>query len=145
MLGIPQSGPGCSHVVCRQLSRVDGQLPSWMHRGPRGSKLRKQLWKAEADTVKVQMSLDTVRDESAGRLRVDRGGVWPVEVSCVLVEGEARWVLDELPAELSEQAYMWQREHALDGDGDWEQEWQCSGWRPGAEAVSYTHLTLPTT
>ena len=39
-----------------------------------------------------------------------------------MVEGEARWVLDELPAELSEQAYMWQREHALDGDGDWEQE-----------------------
>ena len=28
---------------------------------------------------------------------------------------------------------MWQREHALDGDGDWEQEWQCAGWRPGAE------------
>ena len=93
----------------------------------------KQLWKVEADTVKVQMSLDTVWDESAGRLRVDKGGVWPVEASCALVEGEARWVLDELPAELSEQAYMWQRERALDGDGDWEQEWQCSGWKPGVE------------
>jgi hypothetical protein len=34
----------------------------------------------------------------------------------VLVEGEERWVLDELPAQLSEQAYMWQREHELDED-----------------------------
>ena len=132
MLGIPQSGPGSSHVVCRQLSRVDGQPPSWLHRGLKESKLRRQLWRVETDTVEVQVSFDTVWDESAGRHRVDRGGVWPVVASCVLVEGEERWVLDELPAQLSEQAYMWQREHELDEDRDWEQEWQCSGWRPGA-------------
>ena len=50
-----------------------------------------------------------------------------------MVEGEERWVLDELPAELSEQAYMWQWEQGVDGDGNQKQEWQCSGWRPGAE------------
>ena len=83
--------------------------------------------------MKVQTSLDTVWDESAGRYRVDKGGVWPVVASFVLVDGEERWVLDELPAQLSEQAYMWQRENELDEDRDWEQEWQCSGWRPGAE------------
>jgi hypothetical protein len=52
-----------------------------------------------------------------------------------MVEGEERWVLDELPAELSEQAYMWQWEQGVDGDDDQRQEWQCSGWRPGAEEV----------
>ena len=41
MLMIPQSEPGCSHVVCRQLSRVGGQLPNWMNRGVKESKLRK--------------------------------------------------------------------------------------------------------
>ena len=40
MLGIPQPGPGRGHLVCRQLSRVDGQLPKWMHRGTSQSKLR---------------------------------------------------------------------------------------------------------
>ena len=54
------------------------------------------------------MTLDKVWDASAERWRVGKGGVWPVGASCVLVEGEERWVLDELPAELSEQAYMWQ-------------------------------------
>ena len=56
--------------------------------------------------MEVQMLLDKVWDASAGRLRVGKGGVWLVEASCVLVEGEERWVLDELPAELTEQAYM---------------------------------------
>ena len=110
MLGIPQSGPGSSHVVCKQLGRVKSQLPRWMGRGPSQSKLRRQLWKVEVyiGTVEVQMSLDKVWDASTGRLRVGKGGVWPVEASCVLVEGEESWVLDELPAELNarEQAYM---------------------------------------
>ena len=57
--------------------------------------------------MEVQMTLDTVWDASAGRWRVSKGGVWPVEASYVLVEGEKRWVLDQLPAELGEQAYMW--------------------------------------
>ena len=34
MLVIPQLGPGSVHVVCRQLGRVEGQLPRWMNRGP---------------------------------------------------------------------------------------------------------------
>ena len=51
------------------------------------------------------------------------GGVWPVEASCVLVEGEERWVLDEPPAELNEQAYMWQWEQGVDCDDTWRQEW----------------------
>ena len=55
-----------------------------------------------------------------------------MEASCVMVEGEERWVLDELPAELSEQAYIWQWEQGMDGDSDWRQVWLCSGWKPGA-------------
>ena len=51
----------------------------------------------------------------------------------MMVEGEERWVLDELPAEISEQAYMWQWEQGVDGDDSKGQEWQCSGWRPGAQ------------
>ena len=133
MLGIPQSGPGSNHVECRQLARVGGQLPKWMNRGPSQSELRRQLWKVEEATVEVQMTLDKVWDASAERWRVGKGGVWPVEASCVMVEGEERWVLDELPAELSEQAYMWQWEQGVDGNEDQRQEWQCSGWRPGAE------------
>ena len=41
-------------------------------------------------------------------------------------------VLDELPVELSEQAYIWQWEQGVDWDGTWRQEWMRSGWRPGA-------------
>ena len=90
------------------------------------------MWKAGEDTVEVQMTLDKVWDASAGRWRVSKGGVWPVESSCVLVEGEERCVLDQLPAELSEQAYMWQWEQGVDGDSNWRQEWLCSKWKPGA-------------
>ena len=55
-----------------------------------------------------------------------------MEASCVLAEGEERWVLDQQPAELSGQAYMWQWEQGVDWRGTWGQEWMCSGWRPGA-------------
>ena len=64
------------------------------------SRLKRQLWKVEEDTVEVQMTLDKVWDASAERWRVGKlykGGVWPVEASCVLVEGEEWWVLDVLP------------------------------------------------
>ena len=90
MLVIPQSGPGSKHVVCQQLGRVEGQLPGWMDRGPNQSKLRKQLWKVAEGNVEVQMTLDKVWDAPAERLRVGKGGVWPVEASCVMVEGEER-------------------------------------------------------
>ena len=95
--------------------------------------MRRQLWKVGEDTVEVQMTLDKVWDAPAERLRVGKGGAWPVEASCVMVEGEERWVLDELPAEISEQAYMWQWEQGVDGEDSKRQEWQCSGWRPGAQ------------
>ena len=62
----------------------------------------------DEDTVEVQMILDKVWDASAERWRAGTGEVWPVEARCVLVEGEEQWVLVELPAELNEQAYMWQ-------------------------------------
>ena len=51
----------------------------------------------------------------------------------MLVDGEERWVLDGVPAELSEQAYMWQREEGLDGSSTGRIDWSCSGWKPGAE------------
>ena len=41
-------------------------------------------------------------------------------------------MLDELPAELSEQAYMWPSEQGVDGEDGRRQGWLCSGWRPGA-------------
>ena len=106
MLGIPQSGPGSDHVKCKQLATVKGQLPRWMGRGPSQSELRKKLCKVGQDTVEVQMTLGKVWDVSAGRWRVSKGGVWPVEANCVLVGGGERWVLDQLPTELNEQTYM---------------------------------------
>ena len=81
----------------------------------------------------MPMTLDKVWDASAERWRVATGGMWPVEASCALVEGGERWVLDELPAKLSGQAYMWQRGQGVDGEDDRRQGWLCSGWRPGAE------------
>ena len=42
-------------------------------------------------------------------------------------------MLNELPAELSEQAYMWQWEQGVDGGHGRRQEWLCFGWEPGAE------------
>ena len=67
----------------------------------------------------------------ARRLVVQKGGAWPVEIRCVILEEGQRWLLDALPAELSEQAFMQLREqgqeHLLDG----QQEWGCSHWRPG--------------
>ena len=41
-------------------------------------------------------------------------------------------MLDQLPAELNEQAYMWQWEQGVDGDSNWRQEWPGSGRKPGA-------------
>ena len=107
-------------------SRCSKPLDAW-------KRSRRQLWKVEETTVKVQMSLEKVWDDSAERWRVGKGRVWPVEASCVMVDGEERWVLDELPAELSEQAYMWQWEQGVDGSDEQRQEWQCSGWRPGVQ------------
>ena len=40
--------------------------------------------------MEVQMALDKVRDVSADRWRVIKAGGWPVEASCVMVEGEER-------------------------------------------------------
>ena len=73
MLGIPQSGPGSNHVECRQLARVEGQLPKWMSRGPSQSELRRHLWKVEEDTVRVQTTLDKVWDASSERWRASKG------------------------------------------------------------------------
>ena len=120
-------------MECKQLARVKCQLPKWMSRGPSQSEPRRQLWKVEEDIVKVQMTLDKVWDASAERWRASKGDVWPVKANCMMVAGEERWVLVELPAEISEQAYMWQWEQGVDGDGNQRQKWQCSGWRPGAE------------
>ena len=91
MLGILQSGPDRDHLVCEQLGRAEGQLPRWMHRGPSQSRLRRQLWKVEEGTMGVPMKLGKVWDASAERWRVGTGGVWPVEASCILVDGEERW------------------------------------------------------
>ena len=57
--------------------------------------------------------------------RVGAGGVWPVGASCVQVDGAKRWVLDELPAELSEQAHMRLWEQGVDGGDTRRQEWSC--------------------
>ena len=49
----------------------------------------------------------------------------------MVIEGEERWLVDELPADLSEQLYMQQRDMGVEHKGGWQQEWGCSGWRPG--------------
>ena len=127
------SGDAGDTTVRARQQPQECQLPKWMSRGPSQSELSRQLWKVEDGTVEVQMTLGKVWDDSAERWRVGKGGPWPVEASCVMVEDEERWVLDELPAELSKQAYMWQWEQGVDGDDNQRQEWQCSGWRPGTE------------
>ena len=68
----------------------------------------------EKGIVEVQITLNKVWDASAVGWRVDKCGVWPMEAHRVLVGGEERWVLDELPTELNEQAYMWQWEQGVD-------------------------------
>ena len=72
VLGIHQSGaPGRDHLVCRQLNRVDGQLPKWMHRGSSQSKLRRQLWRVEGCTFVVPMELCKVCDAAADSREVE--------------------------------------------------------------------------
>ena len=62
----------------------------------------------------------------------------------MLVGGEEKWVLDGLPAELSEQAYMWQWEHDVDGDNNRRQEWLSSGCEPGTgEEQPYVSVPVP--
>jgi hypothetical protein len=48
------------------------------------------------------MWLTKVWDTTTERNRVQKGGVWPMEASCVMTEEDQRWLLDALPAELSE-------------------------------------------
>ena len=40
-------------------------------------------------------------------------------------------MIDELPADLSEQVFMQQRDMGVELEEEWKQEWGCSGWRPG--------------
>ena len=81
VLGIPQPGPGSSHMVCGQLGRAKGQLPKWVHRGPSQSRLRRQLWKVGEGTVEVSMALDKVWDapgpqQRGGGLIQEGCGLW---------------------------------------------------------------------
>ena len=97
---------------------MEWDLPRWVHGGSSQSELRGRLWKVKEGTVGVPMELCKVWDASAERWRVGSGGmyVWPVEASCVLANGAERWVLDELPPELSQQAYN----HVAEGtSGGW--------------------------
>ena len=48
----------------------------------------------------------------------------------VTKEGE-RWLIDELPADLSEQVFLQQRDLGVEHQERWGHEWGCSGWRPG--------------
>jgi ribonuclease HI len=130
-LGIPQSGPGSRYLECRKLARIEGPPPKWMGRGTSQSALRRQLWKEGETTAQVDMELTKVWDTSTERSRVQKGGVWPVEASCVAVEGGQRWLLDALPAELSEQVFMQLREQGQEHTLDGQKEWGCSDWNPG--------------
>ena len=56
------------------------------------------------------------------------------------MEGGLRWILDRLPAELSEQVYMQQREQGVENEGGWRQEWSCSGWVPGLDEDLVTEV-----
>ena len=130
-LGIPQSGAGNGYLECRELARVDEPPPKWMGGGMSQSALRRQLWKVEETTVQVDMWLTKVWDKSTERSRVHKGGIWPVEASCLVLEEGQRWLLDALPAELSEQVFMQMREGGLEHSQEGQQEWSCSNWKPG--------------
>ena len=130
-MGIPQSGPCSRCLECRELARADGPPPKWMGRGTSQSALRRQLWKVEEITVQVGMRLTKVWDAFTERSRVHKGGVWPVEASCVVLEEDQRWLLDALPAELSEQVFMQLREEGLEHSQGGQQEWRCSNWKLG--------------
>ena len=130
-LGIPQSGPGSRYLECRKLARTEGPPPKWMGRGTSQSALRRQLWRVEETSTQVDMKLTKVWDTSTERSRVQKGGVWPVEASCVMLEEGQRWLLDALPAELSEQVFMQLREQGQEHSLEGQQEWGCSHWKPG--------------
>ena len=110
-LGIPQSGPGSRYLECRKLARADGPSLKWLGRGTSQSALRRQLWRVEETSVQVDMWLTKAWDTPTERNRVQKGGVWPVEASCVMTEEGQRWLLDALPAELGAQAGI----HATEG------------------------------
>ena len=61
-----------------------------------------QLWRVDETSTQVDMKLTKVWDTSTERSRMQKGGVWPVGASCVMLEEGQRWLLDALPAELSE-------------------------------------------
>ena len=85
-LGTPQSGPGNMYLECRELTGANGPPPKWTSRGTSQSALCRQLWKEEDTTVQVDMRLTKVWDISTERNRVHKGGGWPVEASCVVLE-----------------------------------------------------------
>ena len=89
----------------------------------------------EEGTAEVPMKQCKVWDASTEWWGVGTGGVWPVEASGILVDGAERWVLDELPAELSEQAYMWQGEQGMGGEDDRRQEWLCTNTKANYKSV----------
>ena len=70
----------------------------------------------------MDMRLTEVWDTFAERSRVHKGGVWQVEASCVVLEEGQRWLLDALPAELSEQVFMQLREEGLEHSQEGQQE-----------------------
>jgi hypothetical protein len=77
------------------------------------------------------MWLTKVWDTSTERNTVQKGGVWPMEASCVMTDGGQRWLLDALPAKLSEQVFMQLREEGPEQSQEGQQEWGCSSWEPG--------------
>ena len=77
------------------------------------------------------MKLTKVWDTSAEGSGAQKGGVWPVEASCVILEEGQRWLLDALPAELNEQVFMQLREQGQEHSPEGHQEWGCSDWIPG--------------
>ena len=46
----------------------------------------------------------------------------------MMLEKGQRWLLDALPAELSEQVFMQLREEGLEHSQEGQQEWGCSRW-----------------
>ena len=133
MLGVPQSGTGSKTLECRELQRVEDPAPKWRKLGPERRRLRRQVWKVMEKVKVVDKVVVKDWDQYTARHRVLTGGVWPLEASCVVVDGEERWMIDELPADLSEQIFMQQRDMGVEHKEEWEQECCCSDWRPGLE------------
>jgi hypothetical protein len=128
-----------AYAVLHKVQQRPGTMRIWVDNDNLVRGLEKMLGIERADSVWAvaeDWTADSREMEPSWRVQLGVGAdgdQWEaMDLLLGRMEGEERRVLDQLPAELSEQAYMWQWDLEVDGDSYWRQEWLCSGWKPGA-------------